>query len=209
MSRSPTDRRFALPPITKAGLLLTILLSSVTAFAQQIAIDTAHSSVDVRVYKSGLFSALAHNHIIRAPITTGSIDPAARVTEMTFNVADMKVADPEGSDSERKEIEDTMKGPTVLDMAKFPVISFRSQSITSSGQGKYQAGGELKLHGVARTVSCPVTFSDGKYSGSVTLKQTDFGISPVKIAGGAVRVKDEIVIEFSVVPAQAGSAAAR
>jgi hypothetical protein len=34
----------------------------------------------------------------------------------------------------------------------------------------------------------------------VTLKQTDYGITPVKIAGGAVKVKDEIVIEFSVSP---------
>ena len=34
--------------------------------------------------------------------------------------------------------------------------------------------------------------------GSITLKQTDYGITPVKIAGGAVRVKDGIVIEFQV-----------
>jgi hypothetical protein len=34
--------------------------------------------------------------------------------------------------------------------------------------------------------------------GALTLRQSDFGITPVKIAGGAVRVKDEIRIEFDI-----------
>jgi hypothetical protein len=46
----------------------------------------------------------------------------------------------------------------------------------------------------------PVELRDGKYLGSVTLKQTDYGITPVKIGGGAVRVKDEIIIELSIAP---------
>jgi len=31
------------------------------------------------------------------------------------------------------------------------------------------------------------------------LKQTDFGIKPVTIAGGTVKVKDELTIEFDIV----------
>ena len=38
-------------------------------------------------------------------------------------------------------------------------------------------------------------------TGSLSLKQSDYGIMPVKIAGGAARVKDEITMEFSIVPA--------
>jgi hypothetical protein len=47
-----------------------------------------------------------------------------------------------------------------------------------------------------------VVLENGHYRGSVPLKQTDFGITPVRIAGGAVKVKDEIKIEFDIVPAQ-------
>ena len=59
----------------------------------------------------------------------------------------------------------------------------------------------LKMHGASREIIVPVGRQDGKYTGSLLLKQTDYGIAPVKIAGGAVRVKDEITIEFSIVPA--------
>ena len=38
----------------------------------------------------------------------------------------------------------------------------------------------------------------GHYTGHATLKQTDFGIEPVKVAGGAVRVKDEVQVEFDI-----------
>ena len=51
----------------------------------------------------------------------------------------------------------------------------------------------------------PVAWQDGKYTGSLSLKQTDYGITPVKIAGGVVRVKGEITIEFSIVSATANT----
>jgi hypothetical protein len=34
------------------------------------------------------------------------------------------------------------------------------------------------------------------------LKQRDFGITPVSIGGGTIKVKDEVRIEFDVVPKQ-------
>jgi hypothetical protein len=43
-----------------------------------------------------------------------------------------------------------------------------------------------------------VALKDDRYRGSATLKQTDFGMTPVTIAGGTVKVKDEIKIEFEI-----------
>jgi hypothetical protein len=40
---------------------------------------------------------------------------------------------------------------------------------------------------------------DGHYLGSTTFKQREFGITPVRVAGGTVKVKDEVKIEFDVV----------
>lgn len=175
-------------------------LAAIAANAQRVAIDKAHSIVTVRVYKSGLFSALAHNHEIQAPIASGTLDTKEQAVALTFNVADMKVLDPEASASDREKIEATMKGPDVLDPLQFPVISFASSAVSTSSPGHSQVTGTLKLHGASHQVLVPVVLQDGKYSGSITLKQTDYGITPVKIAGGAVSVKDEIVIEFHVVP---------
>lgn len=182
----------------KISFLFALLLAAVVAAAQPTAIDTSRSSVTVRVYKSGLFSALAHNHIITAAIASATLDAAQRTVSVTFNIADMKVVDPDGSESEHQEIEATMKGPKVLDAAQFPTISFRSTRVDEISPQRYKVTGDLKLHGQSREIAFPVVLSEAIYKGSLTLKQTDFGITPVKIAGGTVRVKDEIEISFEI-----------
>ena len=40
--------------------------------------------------------------------------------------------------------------------------------------------------------------TNGHYRGSAKLRQTEFGITPVTIGGGAIKVKDEIRIEFDI-----------
>jgi hypothetical protein len=45
----------------------------------------------------------------------------------------------------------------------------------------------------------PASFAGGHYTGSVKLKQTDFGMVPIKLFGGSVKVKDEVEISFDVV----------
>jgi len=55
--------------------------------------------------------------------------------------------------------------------------------------------------GIARQdhpVAVEVTLKDQHYRGSTTLKQTDFGIKPVTVAGGTVKVKDDVKIEFEI-----------
>jgi hypothetical protein len=47
----------------------------------------------------------------------------------------------------------------------------------------------------------PVTHEKGAYRGSVRIKQRDYGITPISIAGGTVKVKDELSIELEIVPA--------
>lgn len=63
--------------------------------------------------------------------------------------------------------------------------------------------GRLSLHGVAKPISLPIRLSKraGELSaeGDVSLLQTDFGITPIKVGGGAVKVKDKIRIHFGVV----------
>lgn len=58
--------------------------------------------------------------------------------------------------------------------------------------------------GVVRVSRKPLEVSEnsGHYVGMTTLKQRDFGINPVRIAGGTVKVKDTVKIEFEVVTAQ-------
>ena len=178
--------------------VIVVVLAPISLSAQKVPLDKSLSSVTVRVYKAGLFSALAHDHVIQAPIASGEISVDNNSVELAFNTAEMKVLDPGVGESERKEIEDTMKSDKVLDVTRFSSVNFTGTSSTSDSSGHRQLSGTLTLHGTVRRIAFPVVFRDGKYTGSVSLKQTDFGITPIKIGGGAVRVKDEIVIEFSV-----------
>lgn len=178
--------------------LLTLAMSLTTAHATDL--DLTASKITVHVEKSGLFSAFAHNHTIAAPLASGQIDLQKRTIELTFRAQDMKVLDPEVSASDRATIEAKMKGDEVLDATRFPEIKFVSTSVepTAGDPSHFQVDGNLTLHGVTRPVGMSVSFSGGHYSGKVTLKQTDFGITPIKIGGGAVRVKDPVEIVFEI-----------
>ncbi len=178
----------------------TLLLFSATfALAQTVNLDTAASRVTVQVAKSGFFSAFAHNHTIAAPLASGHIDLDKKSVELKFHAADMKVMDPDVNDSDRAEIERTMKSDAVLGATQFPEIGFVSKATEATEANRFLIRGDLTLHGVTKPIELRVIFTDGRYRGSVKLKQTDFGITPIKIAGGTVRVKDEIEIRFEIV----------
>jgi len=159
-------------------------------------IDTARSVLTVRVYKTGLFSAFAHDHEIRAPIQKGFIDETKSSLEFAVDARTLRVLDPKVSDSDRAEIQGTMLGPSVLDSEKFTEIRFRSISVERRGEGKWMVSGDLTLHGQTHPVKAEVEGRDGHYTGAAQLRQTDFAIKPVSIAGGSIKVKDEVRVEF-------------
>jgi polyisoprenoid-binding protein YceI len=66
------------------------------------------------------------------------------------------------------------------------------------GEGHWTVRGELTLHGQTKPVTADVSEKAGHYTGRATVKQTDFGIKPVKVAGGTVKVKDEVRVEFDI-----------
>jgi hypothetical protein len=187
-------------------LLLIIAIGSclgpTSLYAQSKAIDVNKSSLTVRVFKSGAFSAFAHNHEIQAPIAEGKIDSSGNSVQLRVDSRQMRVLDPEISADKRAEIQHTMQSAAVLDAEKFPEISYQSTSVTSRGEGHWEVRGDLTLHGKKDPVTVDVTLKDGHYRGSASLKQTTFGITPISIAGGTVKVKDEIKIEFDIVPAK-------
>ena len=168
--------------------------------AEGRAIDSAHSTLEVLVDKSGLFSALADNHVIRAPIDEGRInDDGDLAMELTVKSAGLSVMDQGLSADKRAEVATRMHGPDVLDSAQHPTIRFVSQRIVAEGPSQWRVAGQLTLHGVSRPVSGLVTSRDGHYRGTMSIRQRDFGIRPISIAGGAVKVKDELRIEFDIV----------
>jgi len=174
-------------------------------------IDTARSKMTVRVFKSGFFSAFAHNHEIEAPIESGEVNEAGTATdsaavsgqvsglgaELRVDARKLRVLDPEASTETRAKIQATMLGPQVLDTEHYPEIHFKSTVIEPRADS-WVVRGMLELHGQSHPVEVEATLKDGVYRGTAALKQTAFGIKPVSIAGGTVNVKDEVRIEFEI-----------
>ena len=50
-----------------------------------------------------------------------------------------------------------------------------------------------------RAIAFCVVASDNRYRGEVLIKQRDFGIEPIRVAGGTVKVKDELKVQFEIV----------
>ena len=180
-----------------AILCLAVLTNLGTAAS--LPVNTGHSKLTVRVFKSGVFSGFAHDHEIAAFVSSGTIDTGTPSVQIGFRVEEMKVLDPKASADDRAQIQRTMLSEKVLDPARFPEIVFRSQSVTPQGDNKFLVTGELTLHGVTRMLAVPVSQTGIRYTGTVQIKQTDFGITPIKLFGGAVKVKDAVEISFEIV----------
>lgn len=163
------------------------------------AIDGAHSSLKVRVTKSGFFSAFAHNHEIEAPIESGEVTESGNPrVELRVDARKMRVLDPEASADTRAQVQKTMLGSQVLDTERFPEIHFQSTGVEAKGTDRLLVHGTLDLHGQSHPVTVDVALKDGVYRGTAAFKQTGFGIQPVSVAGGTVKVKDEVKIEFEI-----------
>jgi hypothetical protein len=153
------------------------------ASAEHRALDPRQSTITVHVFKSGLFRAFADNHVIQAPLKEGFLDDGASPrVEILLDAPRLHVLDPGLSPKDREQVQTRMLGPEVLDVMRFPQIRFRSTTVQRVEPDGWLVRGELTLHGQTHVVAVKVALEGGRYKGSASVKQTNFGISPISIA---------------------------
>ena len=159
----------------------------------------------VHTGSGGLFGAFAHDHLIEA----GKIEGCAAVdlqnlaqssVKLSFSAAELRVVDPKESAEDRAKVQKTME-TEVLRVPEYPKITFESTGVTTDSGSRYRVSGNLTIRGKASPVTVPVTVArleDGTYkvTGTFKFKQTTFGIQPVSLMGGTIRVKDELETEW-------------
>jgi polyisoprenoid-binding protein YceI len=178
-----------------ALLAAAIFVGVLGVSAQQHNIDTQKSTLTIRVGKTGVFSALGHEHEVLAPIHSGVAETGSHPTvEVRVDARALRVIDKDDSEKNRAEVQKTMLGPEVLDSEHYQEIVFKCTDVEPNGEGRWALRGNLTLRGQMRPVSAHVTLKDGRYIGETTVKLTDFGIRPPGKAG--VKAKDEIRIQF-------------
>ena len=195
--------------------VLLFPLIPLSAFAQgstSYPIDPQQSKMEIHVGKEGAFKAFGHDHLIEAKQVSGEVQfDSQRIEQSSVRLQvptkSITVIDPGESEKDRKEVQATMEAEKVLDVAKFPEITFASTSISAakktSDGWELTLSGKLNLHGVEKTVTFPLRVRTGnkelRAEGEVYILQTDFGITPVKVGGGTVKVKDKLKITFNIV----------
>ena len=189
--------------LTRIQLLVLALVLCGTVLALPVwpqvhPIDAAHSVITVHVFKSGLFSAFADNHEIRAPISSGLLDETGRRVDLVIDSRKLAVLDLGLAPEKRHEVQQRMLGPEVLDSDRFREIRFEASKVEQTSQDHFLVNGSLSLHGRTQPISLRILRSNGRYHGDAVLKQRDFGITPVSVAGGTVKVKNELKIEFDI-----------
>ena len=179
-------------------------------------IDAGRSTFTVQAFSTGVLSVFGHNPKIAIRDLQGEVQFAAsggKLEDVQLHVrigaASLQVID-DISDKDRREIQRQMYDE-VLEVARFPEIVYECSEATASGSGdRYWAtlNGELTLHGEThpQSVSARVVITGDtlRASGEFSVKQSEYAISPVTVAGGAIKLKDEIKCTFDIVARKQG-----
>ena len=196
--------RAAVPPAPIAGS------------PQTYRIDPAASTLHILVYRGGPMARLGHNHVVSSPNLHGRVWQGAALEDAGFDITvpvnDLVVDDnaaraTEGEDFPLNVSEDAKQGTkanmlrdTLLDGARYPEI--RITSVRIQGDAKTPVvSAALRIRDHTRQITLPVTLqtTDGRLQvqGQFDIRQSDFGITPLSIAMGALVVMDTVRIKFA------------
>jgi polyisoprenoid-binding protein YceI len=101
------------------------------------------------------------------------------------------------TDSDRADIKRTIR-EKILHTARHPTITFRSRAVRGTA-GSFAVAGNLTIVGVTRSVTVRGGVADdGRVRGTATIVQSQWGIKPYSAFLGALKLKDEVMVEFDV-----------
>ncbi len=174
-------------------------------------VDLTASRIYIFVPKAGF----GHDHAIEGRLKSGRLQLGANqdAGELVFDMASFD-ADTNAARryiglagatdaGTRREVNANMRGPSVLDVRRFPTATFAIASAVRGQQpGRrgvpYTLTGKFTLHGTSRALTLQVEVEEkeggARVAGSFPLIQTHYGITPFSKAFGAVGVADRLTV---------------
>ena len=135
-----------------------LLLGSSPAWSASFRVDSERTRLAVQLYRAGVGSRLAHDHVVEATEVTGRVEydaaqPEASSIVIEARTASLRVDQPaarrrlgvEGdlSESQRADVDKAMRGADQLDTARHPTIRFASTRVLPEGDGRLRVTGQL------------------------------------------------------------------
>jgi polyisoprenoid-binding protein YceI len=197
----------------KRGTLMMIAIAVSPALLAQTRyrVQSDQSRLEVHVGTAGLFKMFGHDHVIEVRRFTGAVDwngesPETSKFSLEIEAASLTVADEELSEKDRAQVQSDMetKALALLEHAK---ISFQSTKVsagkTEGGRRRLNLSGTLNLRGVEKSINVPVDLSVTEdrltATGKIELESGNWGVPQISAAGGSVKTKRELGIEFEIV----------
>jgi polyisoprenoid-binding protein YceI len=173
-------------------------------------VDTRASQFTVQAFASGMIAIVAHSPKIAIRDWAGEIRASSpALDDLSIRVRirskSLEVLD-ELRDDDRRELHRVMN-KEVLESDRYPEVQFDSSEVisqkTATDQYRLSVQGKLKLHGITNDQSFVSQVSLGvdtaRAQGSFTILQTDYDIRIASIAGGSLKLQDELKFYFYVV----------
>lgn len=207
------------------SLLLTVLTVTAPlagqaqepAASKEFRVDSDASWLRVLAYPDGPLRRFGHHHVISHNGISGTVMLAANPIEskitLEFDVSEFVVDDPElraleGEDFD-KEVSDkdiagtgaNMLGEKLLQAEQFPTIQIQSKAIDGS-MPDVNIVTTVVVTGMEHTVNFParIELSDDSFiaSGQLEITHGELGLSPFTAAGGALSVRDLLVLKYEI-----------
>lgn len=183
------------------------------AGARIYTIDSEKSLIVVTVRRGGALARLGHDHVVASHAITGMLDPAAGRADLGFRLDAMVVDEAPLREQARL---DTQPSPEaiagtrqnmltrVLEAERYPEVALqvRTAPVRPPLLSTLVQAATLRvtLHGVTRELPVTITLTPTAHglvaSGLLRLRQSDFGITPMAVMGGAMTVQDEMELRY-------------
>jgi len=180
------------------------------AETEAYAVDPAASHVRIHLGRAGLMKFLGHEHEIEAPVAEGRVevvdgDPSRSRVALRFESARLAVVPGSEPADDIPKVEERMRGPEVLEVARYPEIAFASTSVRSQAKDGSRVlivvAGTLTLRGRSVPVEIPLEVVREALTvaarGGLNLNLRDLGVEPPSVAG-VVKVANRFRLEFEI-----------
>jgi len=172
-------------------LVTALLAAAPLRAADSYKVDPVHSTVIFRVNHMGTSWVYGRFDEVSGTFTVDEKSPEFDISVNADSV-----------DTNNKQRDTHLKSADFFSVKEFPTITFKSTSVTSTGEKKFDVTGDLTLHGVTKSITVPIDFvgaAESKQMGSragyealFSVKRSDYGMD--KMVGP---VGDEIHLTVS------------
>ena len=191
--------------------------SAPPAPARTFNIDPQTSSVTLRVFREGVLSVLAHDHVLVASgiagrLTLDTQDPRRSALQLSVPVASLEIDNPEHRKREqfkstlsKKDIErirTIVMSPDYLDEPSYPRVTITAVEVAGT-LPTLSVGLNVRIKQVDKVYRVPAQIAvEGdtlRATGELFLLQSDFGMKPYSSMLGIIAVQDPVQIRFEIV----------